>query len=242
MKYKPNLVPQVDKEFGNAKLVENAPCPNLSFSFSYLRQIDNFGIGNCSKEWFVGLLNRLSTFCQMSPKNLENANNKATRLHPINWKAKNIPIRRTDLNWLPQDILNNDESFPIMQLSISTGTGRIIGFFGVGQEASIFYIVLFDPNHNLQPSKKHNYQIQTTTKGMSQYDCLLEKLLQTKGIAQKCSSTCSLLSHIDKIDTQHKHIIYFGLDDDFYQRYVEVSNEHTLQEIIEGGVLYLTES
>lgn len=233
-----NLAQQVDKGFGTTRLIENAPHQNLSFSFLYFRQIDNFGIGNCSKEWFVGLLNRLSTFCQMSPKNLESASNKATRLHPINWKAKNIPIRRTDLNWLPQDILNNDESFPIMQLSISTGTGRIIGFFGVGTEASVFYIVLFDPNHNLQPSKRYNYQIQSTMVGISQYDCLLEKLLRTKAIVQECSSTCILLPHIDDMDKQHEHIIYFSLDDEFYQAYMQVSQERTLKEIIESGVLY----
>ena len=53
-----------------------------------------------------------------------------------------------------------------MQFSITKSTGRIVGYFD--RDSSIFHIVLLDPEHNIQPAKKTNYQIQPTTKGLSQ--------------------------------------------------------------------------
>jgi hypothetical protein len=50
-----------------------------------------------------------------------------------------------------------------MQFSITKSTGRIVGYFD--RDSSIFHIVLLDPEHNIQPAKKTNYQIQPTTKG-----------------------------------------------------------------------------
>lgn len=52
------------------------------------------------------------------------------RFHSINWEQKNIPIQRKQLNWIPAPILENENEFEIVQLNISTGTGRIIGFWG----------------------------------------------------------------------------------------------------------------
>ena len=97
--------------------------------------------------------------------------------------------------------------------------------------------MLFDPNHNIQPSKKTNYQIQPTTKGVSQYDDLLNKLEKIKKIVKDCpDKSCKLHASIKNIEELHDNIVYVGLDEDFYSTYQVILQEHSLQEILEEGI------
>lgn len=229
-------------KYGNKSLVTKEQENELerrkmSFSFSYFKQIPNFEIGDCSKGWHIGLLERLSTLTTMTPEDIleENKGSIALRCHKIEWDAKNIPIQRKDLDWLPKEILENEAEFPIMQISITKSTGRIVGYFD--RDPYIFHIVLLDPKHNIQPSKKTNYQIQPTTKGISQYDELLNKLERIKKIVSSCpNGKCELHSHISLIDALHDNIVYIGLDNDFYTTYQEILKKITLQEIMENGI------
>lgn len=213
---------------------------NITFSFSYFDQIPDFEIGCCSQKWHIGLVERLKALGKMAPEAfLEDKGSDALRFHRIDWNAKNIPIQRTSLSWLPKDILDNDDEFPIMQFSISTSTGRMIGYFD--RETSVFNIVLLDPNHNIQPSKKTNYQIQPTTKGLSQYDDLLNKLDRIKKTAKKCPhNECILHEDISTIDELNQNIVYVGLDKDFNLSFQEILNKHSVQEIFEMGILSFT--
>ena len=230
-------------KYGNKSLVTKAQDNDLkrrkiTFSFSHFNQIPYFEIGGCSREWHIGLLERLGALGKMTPQEVleENKGSIALRCHKLEWNAKNIPIQRKDLNWLPEEILNNEDDFPIMQFSITKSTGRIVGFFD--RDSSIFHIVLLDPNHNIQPSKKTNYQIQPTTKGISQYDDLLNKLERIKSIVSNCSDKkCKLHSHITAIEELHDNIVYIGLDNDFYESYHDVLEEISLKEIIENGII-----
>lgn len=230
-------------KYGNKALVtkeqeNNVRERKLTFSFLHFRQIQNFYIGDCSKEWHAGLIERLGVLSTMTPQELreDNRGSDALRCHHIDWSEKNIPIKRTDLDWLPKEILENEDDFPIMQLSISNSTGRIVGYFD--RDSSIFHVILLDPKHNLQPSKKNNYQIQPTTRGLSQYDELLNKLERIKHIVANCSNkTCQLHSHIDHIEGLHDNIVYIGLDNDFYTAYHEILRKVPLQEVLEKGVL-----
>ena len=232
-------------KYGNKQLVtseqeKEIKKQKLSFSFSDFRQIDNFGIGSCSSKWHVGLWERLSTLGKMTPQEVleENKGSDSLRCHPIDWNQKNIPVKRSDLTWLPEEVLANDKEFPIMQFSISISTGRIIGYFD--RDSSIFHIVLLDPNHNIQPSKRNNYQIQATTKGVSQYDDLLNKLELVRKIVKDCpTEKCKLHSALDEMEGLHDNIVYIGLDKDFYADYQEILKEHSLNEIIEQGILNL---
>ena len=81
----------------------------ITFSFSYFKQIPNFQIGECSKGWHIGHLERLGALGTMTPQEVleENRGSIALRCHPIDWSAKNIPIQRKDLDWLPKEILDN---------------------------------------------------------------------------------------------------------------------------------------
>lgn len=230
-------------KYGNKSLVTKEQENDLkrrkmTFSFSYFKQMPYFQIGNCSKEWYIGLIERLRTLSTMTPQEVleENRGSIALRCHPIDWDAKNIPIQRKNLDWLPKEILENETDFPIMQFSITKSTGRIVGYFD--RDSSIFHIVLLDPEHNIQPAKKTNYQIQPTTKGLSQYDELLNKLERIKQIVSNCpDKNCKLHSHISVIEELHDNIVYIGLDSDFYETYQEILRTTTLQEIMENGIL-----
>lgn len=127
------------------------------FSFQYWRQVEYFGVDQCDKSWFVSLLTRLSEVSHLHVEDaLAGAYGDALRCHPINWAARNIPIARTDIDWLG-DFTSDD--IEIVQFSISTGRGRVIGFFDA---SNIFNVILLDPLHNMQPTKKHNYQVRAS--------------------------------------------------------------------------------
>ena len=185
------------------------------------------------------LLNRLSTLCEMTPQEVleDNRRSRVLRCHPIDWSSKNIPISRDGLTWLPKEVLDNEDDFPILQFSISTGTGRFVGFF---DREFVFNIVLLDPNHNIQPSNKTDYQIQPTTIGISQYDELLNKLENIKRIICDCSDgSCKLHARLDEIEGLHDNIIYTGLDRDYYTEYQDLIKKYTIREIFETGALQL---
>lgn len=88
-------------KYGNKSLVTKEQENELkrrkiTFSFSYFKQIPNFQIGECSKGWHIGLLERLGALGTMTPQEVleENRGSIALRCHPIDWSAKNIPIQR----------------------------------------------------------------------------------------------------------------------------------------------------
>lgn len=214
---------------------------NINFSFSYFNQIDYFGIGSCSQQWFVGLIARFKELGNLTYEQLigENRGSKSLRYHPIIWSIKHgPPIKRSNLFWLPKDILKNEEDFPLVQFSISKSQGRIVGFFS--EDHYTFNIVLFDPNHNIQPSIKNNYQIQPTTIGISQYDDLLSSLNNIKLQISKCSNQCALSKIIDIIEQKH-NVIYINLDKDFYEQYMKEIERFSLNSIIEKGIIGLME-
>lgn len=209
----------------------------ISFSFKHFRQTDFFGVGDCDSKWFVSLLERIKSVEGFTRKRLENESfgDKSLRFHPIDWGSKNCPISFNSLDWLPNEVKENPEEFPIMQIAVSTGTGRIIGYFDGA--APIFNIVLLDPKHNVQPSKDFGYQVNPTTFGLSQYDDLLGKIEEIKRLVASCPST-SCVSHEKIINACSKtNIIYVDLDDDFYEEYKTLIETHSLKEIFEAGIL-----
>ncbi|MBQ9214877.1 MAG: hypothetical protein IJ150_13215 [Bacteroidales bacterium] len=205
---------------------ERSKPQKISFSFTYFVQIKNFGIGNCSQNWFVGLIERLKTLSNLTKDQLlgENPGNKALRFHPIDWSK--TPFKKSDLQ-LPKVIEENDYAFAIMQISISVSTGRIIGFFS---DDNIFNIVLLDANHNAQPSVLHNYQIRPTTVGISQIDDLISKLKSNYKIDN---------SDINQLTDNN--LIYATLDQEFYEHYQSILEKYSIEEIMEQGILALTE-
>lgn len=130
-----------------------------SFSFRYWTQLEYFGLKGegIDLPWVVSVLERLK---QLSADYVEtvlknHAMKGQLRFHAIDWQAKNIPIEQKDIPGLPAHYVDNPE-FALHQFQVSTGKGRIVGFF---DENWIFNVVLLDPLHNLQPSKNFDYAV-----------------------------------------------------------------------------------
>ena len=157
-KAKGSLIPQ--EENGN---------PYLSFSFRYFTQQEYFGIGEQDAAWLTNLLERVKDLSGKTRSILENPTERdAYRLHPIDWAAKNCPITIEDLVSLPNVIKENVEDDFFWQFQLSKGTGRVVGFFN--ENSSIFYVVLLDPKHNIQPSKDYGYSVDDTTIALTDYE------------------------------------------------------------------------
>jgi hypothetical protein len=178
--------------------------PHLSFGFRYFRQIDKFGLSGQAASWLVSLLQRLSDLSAERWDDLvENPTRaQALRFHPIDWDAKNIPVARKDLNWLPSDYLDDAGEYPFYQFQVSRSLGRFAGF---RDESGTFQIVLIDPLHNLQPSGDFDYRVRPSNPLKSDYDVLRASvdgtLQKAKCVRNDCDVLVQLQAHqIDDYD------------------------------------------
>lgn len=165
---------------------------NWEFSFKNFQQIDKFGLdgGGIANDWLVSLLERLKQLSQESIENIlgDHIMADSYRYHAINWTAKNIPIERKALDWISEPYKSNPEEYPIDQIMLSKGTGRIVGFF---DENWVFHLVLLDPLHNLQPSKDFNYTVNPS----SPLNCQLTQLqMAVREGLQHCSGHACVAS------------------------------------------------
>jgi len=173
-----------------------------TFSFRFWDQIKYFGLDTSEKKWFISLLERLKGLSKEKLITvLEDANyQRNIRYHTINWKQTNIPISREDLNWIDTDYLENGEEYEFYQFQLSTGKGRIVGFW---DENLIFNIVLLDPLHNMQPSKNFGYKVDDCKKVNCEYSSLLYDIKNAKTLDEvklmpyKSNSTNVMMHHID---------------------------------------------
>lgn len=198
----------------------------ISFSFQFFRQIENFGLGNCDKDWYILLINALNGLSQMTYKELSKQK-KELHYHKISWEQKNIPIQPKRLDWVPETFRND-----LWQLHITTSNGRIIGFI----YNNIFYIVLLDPEHNMQPCKKNNYSVTRTQIGVSNLENTYEELLL------KYNELIELINmdNYDKLKNtiqthaqEYRNIIYtvFDKQEDF-QWYIDSTDGMSFQDVI----------
>lgn len=149
----------VTKTLTRAKRQENQ---RWSFGFRYFREIKNFGLqaDKIEKKWPLSLLYRLGELSNLTLDSVleSRAVQEGTlRIHDINWKQRNIPIQRDDIDWIGEEYKANPEEFPLFQISVSKAEGRFVGFL---DEANVFQVVLLDPLHNAQPSKFNDYTVQ----------------------------------------------------------------------------------
>lgn len=172
---------------GGMKLTNNTPAriildkgrleqKKISYSFEYFQQVPNFGLDGQNKTWFIALLDRLKDLSQKDESLFGDYSARDTyRLHTINWEQKNIPLQRADFDWIPSAIRDNEDEYPFWQFELSTALGRVIGYF-VGV---VFYVLLLDPKHNMQPSKSYGYKVNKTCICPSSYEelrCKIEAL------------------------------------------------------------------
>lgn len=84
------------------------------------------------------------------------------------------------------------------QFQLSTSKGRVVGYW----DKNIFNIVLLDPEHNLQPSKDHNYSVDQCFPIKNEYEELCEKIesLQEELNSEKyngCKEKCGLYYEVE---------------------------------------------
>ena len=151
------------------------------FSFKFWNQVEYFGLGESEPKWFVSLLDQLKDLSKKNRKDIleSKAFKQAYRYHKIDWKHKNTPIARNDLNWIDKDYLENEEEYEMYQFQISKALGRIVGFW---DENLIFNIVLLDPLHNIQPSNYNAYKVNDTSILTCQYSSLLNDIKKAKSL------------------------------------------------------------
>lgn len=215
----------------------STPLEKWSFSLEYFRQIEYFGLGNTDTKWFVSLLDRLKTFSEFNPQKFEQNHSIkiANRYHKINWNSKNIPYQRSDFDWLPLSIRDNEEDFPFFQFQVSTGLGRVIGFWDLHKT---FQIVLLDPAHNMQPSKNYNYKVDDTVNLVCEMTSLLIDVEAARDTV--CSDdACAVKSKLHVIPSKlnRGNFVYAILEDDYYDELEKALQTKTFRSIIELGLL-----
>lgn len=129
------------------QLIPNQQNPNAgypSFSFKYTRLThEKFKIDDRDEKYFLKLLTRLQNLSQMKKQELVTSTSAALRCHTIDWRDTSETCFG-----IPNEALIVDKPW---QFSISSNEhGRVMGFF-IGD---IFYVVWFDPNHDLYSGRK----------------------------------------------------------------------------------------
>lgn len=231
----PSGIPQVTKPVVTP--VERRANNNWVFSFQYFSQIELFGANGAPSNWFVSLIERLKDLSSIDKdvflKNV--ATKDAFRYHAIDWGSKNVPIKRKDLNWINKDILENEEEFPMFQFHISKALGRVVGYWDLG----IFYIVLLDRLHNIQPSKLRDYKIRDSHPLSCQYTSILEDIQIAKG--KGCENkNCKVSESLNRIPTKDNlsNFFFFHLEEEYSDALKSLLKEsRDIVQIIELGIL-----
>ncbi|WP_187487351.1 hypothetical protein [Duffyella gerundensis] len=211
-----------------------------AFSFRYWKQINYFGLDRTDSSWFVSLIDKLSELSKESIDGFikDSSLRDQWRFHDINWKQRNIPIQRSELNWIDSDYLDNDEEFPLQQFQISQSLGRVVGFF---DEAQTFNIVLLDPLHNIQPTKSYNYRVDYCAPLNSPYSLLLCQLDEIKKTYRCFDPACQFSNILNRIETRPlaKNVVMHFVDDMTWaeaQTYLDAGYVSDVCEIFQWGV------
>lgn len=227
---KSNFVPLIPREDQNNN-------PYFTFSFRYFDQQRFFGFKEGSAEWFATVLERLKDLSGKTRTLLEDKKEKFNyRLHPINWDQPNCPITIDDIQSLPKNIkdaLKSKQEFYVWQFQLSKGKGRVIGFFN--NDSTIFYVLLLDKDHNLQPSKDFDYNVNENEIAMTPYEEINSKIIEWSNLQHKCEQKekCPI-SFQSMLDPE---LTYLGVDKELVIPYIELLKEGTFKQLFEEFLL-----
>lgn len=191
---------------------------NWSFSFQFFDEIKHFGFNSefVDNKWLTSLLFRLKELSALridAVLNDRRVVEGTLRIHDINWSQKNIPITRDNLHWVPEDYRNNPNEFPFMQFAVSRARGRLVGFF---DENNTFQIVLLDPLHNAQPSKRHEYVVRLSHPLGCELTSVRHEIAKVTAQCRekRCHSAALLSAAIEGKSTKYGIALVISLDDE----------------------------
>lgn len=230
-----NSISLLDSEGENLSLIlkeDSKGDEYLSFSFRYCGQQEFFGYGEQDASWFANLQNRLKDLSGKTSAIFEDPTARKTyRIHPIDWD--NSPIKPEDIKSLPKGLLKNKEELLFWQFQLSTGTGRVVGFL---VDNSVFHIVLLDPKHNVQLSRKHDYKVSQTREAFTDYEKLQFSLAEKERKRKKCPYLADC--PVDLKESTLDHGCFFSVVDiDLKDVFLELERRGLLQAKFEEFLL-----
>lgn len=125
------------------------------------------------------------------------------RIHPIDWNGRNVPLNRKDLYWIDRKYMENEDEFPFYQFQITTGTGRVIGFW---DEVGLFNIVFLDTMHNMQPSQYNDYKLRETTIARGEMAVAISLV---ESAISSCGERCGCRGMFPRIQSALTHTLPF---------------------------------
>ncbi|MFA6090005.1 MAG: hypothetical protein WC755_09185 [Candidatus Woesearchaeota archaeon] len=211
-----------------------------SFSFEHFNQIQYFGLDRgVNNSWFVSLIERMKELSSIHPEDFfrNRILKDRWRYHEVNWNSTNIPISKSDLKWVDKELLNNDIDFPFYQFHVSKAKGRIVGFWNGGH--TIFYIVLLDPLHNIQPAGgKYNYRVDDCYPLGCHLSSLTKDIEDIK--AKPCKvDGCDIFKNIMAIPKRQNdtNAVVAYLDDDTLNELNKILGKKTLSDILIEAII-----
>lgn len=127
------------------------PDRRWTFSFRFFKQERYFAFEGLKVSWFASLFERLQSMCGLAIERVlkDPTMQSDLRIHTVKWGSEASHFPRSHFDWIAQEYLDAEEEYPLMQFQVSTGLGRVVGFF---DETHTFQVVALDPKHNLQIS------------------------------------------------------------------------------------------
>lgn len=226
-----------------AALVPSEP-KRFTFSFRFWRQCEFFSLEKARIGWVAALLERLADLSKERMDEMFSDRGKKDwwRIHEIDWNAEGIPIKRSDLGWVPEDFRENTDDYPFLQFQISKALGRVIGFL---DDENVFNVVLLDPHHNMQPSKYFDYKVTWCQPAMADYPSLLADVAEAKQAAcvqESCPANQALRMLPGR---RHDHpVLVFSLEPTLLQAAQDLvtnGKAKSLQGIVEDALIRLLE-
>ena len=120
--------------------ISDDPLVKLSFQYLDLHDTPEFCLIGRDDQYFISVLERFRDVNKQTINEFR-APGRALRVHPIVWDKTSKP---NGFSFLPAQLT---EGIIPYQFQLSQANGRFHGFF----IAETFYIVWFDPNHQLYP-------------------------------------------------------------------------------------------
>ncbi|MFC0179952.1 hypothetical protein [Thorsellia kenyensis] len=222
------------------KIVEFIENKEFTYSLKYWKQLEYFGFGSASvdKKWFISLLNALKAYSGKKTASFKEDHRfrDAHHIHQIIWEQPGIPIKRNEFDWIPNEIIENNDEYPFFQLAISASLGRVVGFF---DHLDCFQIVLLDPLHNICPTKNRQYKVTPTQPFSCETSWILSEIERIKSNNQ-CVEDCGNIEQLETIKdgTIPKNAVIHFLDDHRLQEFNKILEkfECSAADVLEAGI------